>query len=373
MNPYPQSLTNVLSWIPAVAALLAGSTIQAAGADTSPPPARAVAVVTADRAQLDPQAGTMVFSGSNIAVRVSPARLGEPLERRETSWLGAAVEEAPEVLTAQLGLDPGVGLVVVFVATNSPSARAGLEKNDVLVELNDQKLFHPLQFRKMIQVRKEGDEVKLTFYRAGKQRTVTAKLEKAMTGFGPIKSTTSFGDGSGVVKSFTSTGDPFVAIESSGLSPKMKFDELRRWLDESRRNIDQARRAYEQAVRSGTNSQPQDQIENLRKALEELARSQLALDDKATVTVRSTGSAAKSIVKADESGTIVIVKNPKLRLTAHDKDGKLLYDGEIETPDQRAQVPPELWKKVEPLLDKMNSKSDELQAKPAPFGDTSSR
>ena len=97
------------------------------------------------------------------------------------------------------------------------------------------------------------------------------------------------------------------------------------------------------------------------------------LDNNASVTVRSTGQQVKSIVKADDSGTIVIVSNPKPRLTAHDKDGKLLFDGEIDTPEQRAKVPPELWEKVEPLLDKLAPKAEEeLDTEhPHPKGDSS--
>ena len=50
---------------------------------------------------------------------------------------------------------------------------------------------------------------------------------------------------------------------------------------------------------------------------------------------------------------------PSPDLTAHDKDGKLLFDGEIDTPEQRAKVPPELWEKVEPLLDKIAPRAEE--------------
>jgi len=44
-----------------------------------------------------------------------------------------------------------------------------------------------------------------------------------------------------------------------------------------------------------------------------------------------------------------------------------VFDGEIDTPEQRDKVPPELWEKVEPMLDKVAPKPvDELEAKPAP-------
>ncbi|MGH7972711.1 MAG: hypothetical protein ACREIC_28695, partial [Limisphaerales bacterium] len=52
---------------------------------------------------------------------------------------------------------------------------------------------------------------------------------------------------------------------------------------------------------------------------------------------------------------IVLIANPKLYLTAHDKDGRLLFDGEVDTPEQKDKVPRDLWEKVEPLLGKMNA------------------
>src|SRR5207244_203491 len=83
----------------------------------------------------------------------------------------------------QLGLDPGVGLVVTYVSSNSPAAKVGLQKHDVLVEFEGQSLVLPAQLRKLVQARKEGDSVKLKFYRAGKRETVSATLAKTPPGF----------------------------------------------------------------------------------------------------------------------------------------------------------------------------------------------
>ena len=35
-----------------------------------------------------------------------------------------------------------------------------------------------------------------------------------------------------------------------------------------------------------------------------------------------------------------------------------VFDGEIDTPEQRAKVPPEVWQKVEPMLDKLAQNAD---------------
>jgi len=85
----------------------------------------------------------------------------------------------------------------------------------------------------------------------------------------------------------------------------------------------------------------------------------VVLDDKADVVVRSSGHNTKSMVKSDDSGTIVLIGNPRLYLTAHDKEGKLLFDGPIESSDERAKVPPELWDRVEPLVRQMRPDAED--------------
>jgi hypothetical protein len=106
----------------------------------------------------------------------------------------------------------------------------------------------------------------------------------------------------------------------------------------------------------------------LRKVLEDLTHSGLKVDDRADVVVRSSGKSSKSLVQSDESGTIVLLANPGLQLTAHDKSGKLLFDGPIDTPDQRAQVPSDLWARVQPLVEQMRGEAE----KPGPAADQDS-
>jgi len=82
------------------------------------------------------------------------------------------------------------------------------------------------------------------------------------------------------------------------------------------------------------------------------------IEKDATVTVTKEGAAVKTIVTSDEAGVIVIVANPKKHLTAHDKKGKLLFDGEIETPEGQQKVPAELWEKVKPMLQEIKPADD---------------
>ncbi|HEX4644991.1 MAG TPA: hypothetical protein VH598_05220, partial [Verrucomicrobiae bacterium] len=128
--------------------------------------------------------------------------------------------------------------------------------------------------------------------------------------------------------------------------------------EDVRRSLEEAGKALQKAMREATNAAAA--FGPALKTYQDYLKSHSA-DNDASVTVRSTSQSVKSIVKSDDSGTIVITTNPKLRLTAHDKHGKLLFDGEIETAEQRHDVPGDLWQKVEPLLNKLNQNDHDGQ------------
>src|SRR5581483_4771852 len=125
-----------------------------------------------------------------------------------------------------------------------------------------------------------------------------------------------------------------------------------------RHGMEQARKAIQDALHDVTNSDP------MRKVLENLAHTGVIMGDKADVVVRSSGQNVKSLVKSDDAGTIVLISSPRLYLTAHDKEGKLLFDGPIESSEERGKVPPELWNRVEPLVDQMQTGAESIEPKP---------
>ncbi len=303
---------------------------------------------------------------SIIVKGIEPVTI-EHSSSKDLPWLGVSVEEASEVVTAQLDLDSGAGLVVTYVATNSPAAKVELQKNDVLVEFDSQLLVHPAQLRKLVQARKEGDRVKLVFYRAGKKQSVTATLAKTTPGFGLLDGEHFWGgDWRELQRQLRNLpiGDALrkemeVVRKSLG---DVHIDQ-KQVQEEIRRSMTEARKAWQEAMKQITNAS--SSLGPAARALRDLQKRGFDLDKKTTVTVRNAGNAVKSIVKTDDAGTLVIVSNPKPRLTAHDKDGKLLFDGEIETDEQRAKVPPEVWERAEPLLKKLDrdgKEPNELEA-----------
>src|SRR5438067_10360465 len=94
------------------------------------------------------------------------------------TYLGVETSQVPDVVSEQLGLAKGLGLVIEYVEPNSPAASAGIQQNDIIKMLNDQILIEPSQLRKLLQTFSEGTEVTLTILRKGKEQKITTKLAK---------------------------------------------------------------------------------------------------------------------------------------------------------------------------------------------------
>jgi len=92
------------------------------------------------------------------------------------TFLGLSPTPIAEAVADQLPIAKGTGLLVATVLADSPAAQAGLQKNDVLLRFDDQILTNPEQLVTLVRIKKPGDEVKLTYFRKGKEGTATVKL-----------------------------------------------------------------------------------------------------------------------------------------------------------------------------------------------------
>jgi len=265
-------------------------------------------------------------------------------------WLGVGVEESPEPLSAQLDLKPGEGLVVTFVSTNSPAGIAGLQKNDVLVEFDGQMLVDPIQLRKLVQMHADGDSVKIQYYHGGKKESVTVKLVVRKSNepfFGGEADP--FRDGNRVF--YAPNMPPLPELVNGKLTVQLKQAN-----EQAKLAMDQAKRAVAEAMEQSLNSTDglNTKLVVMQKKLKELSDNGMTLRKDATVVVKNDGESVRTMVKKDEAGTYVIVADPTKHLTAHDTDGKLLFDGPVDKEEQQQKVPKEVWEKVEPMLDQLN-------------------
>jgi hypothetical protein len=94
------------------------------------------------------------------------------------SYLGVVIEAVPPALAAQLPdlVSADHGVMVAEVADDSPAAKAGLKRHDIIVEFGDTKLTSAEQLSKLVRGEKPGNEVTLGVIRAGKRQKVKVAI-----------------------------------------------------------------------------------------------------------------------------------------------------------------------------------------------------
>ena len=145
---------------------------QAALADTDQPEESAQAVVIEDqdpmRIEVTPKIETDDF---NILI-------GD----EGSSWLGVETHEVTADKAKELKLSAERGVVLGKIVPDSPAAKAGLKENDVVTEINGQRVEGAAQFRRMIHEIPAGRTVQLTVWRDGRTQTISATLGKSERG-----------------------------------------------------------------------------------------------------------------------------------------------------------------------------------------------
>jgi serine protease Do len=115
-----------------------------------------------------------------------------------SSWLGVETHEVTADKAKELKLSAERGVVLGKIIPDSPAAKAGLKENDVVTEINGQRVEGAAQFRRMIHEIPAGRTIQLTVWRDGRSQTVSATLAKseerrhAMTRVAPMPGTFAF-------------------------------------------------------------------------------------------------------------------------------------------------------------------------------------
>jgi hypothetical protein len=320
-----------------------------------------VAIAVADATSDGPEAKKVVITRLE-------KREGVDIDaRNDSAWLGVGVEEAPESLAAQLQLRTGEGLVVTYVSTNSPAAKAGIKKNDVLSKIDDQLLVHPAQLRKLIQSRKAGDQIRITGYRRAEKLTVSAVLEKA-----PASLAMDGGAGIGglmdrqvqVIHLNNGLERLHESLAKAGIDSADIAAEIRKSVEQAQKeagvaldSVTNSRKIVIDAlVASGGDGPGSGSVTNSKRiVINSHGKGGLDIDKKTRIFVTRNSGESQNLVRTDESGTYVLIANPKKQLTVHDKDGKLLFDGPIETEEDQAKVPAAVWEKAKGLVDQLKT------------------
>ena len=291
---------------------------------------------------------------------------GTPPERHErmpkvpVTYLGVETSDVPRVVSEQLGLAKGFGLVVDYVVPDGPAAAAGVQQNDIIKMLNDQILTEPDQLSKLVRSYSEGTTVTLTVLRKGKEEKIGVKLSKKEVPqereFGPGRHRHNFNfngmdmgdfgmndlqDEMNHLKEQLGNGEQGMihdAVMTAQAEAQRVREEAQRRRDLAQRMRDQAQRIRDQAQRAR---------DEARRAAGNInvTRSE---DGGMSTTKIDIGKA--QIVFSDDKGELRVEKvEGKKVLTAKDPQGLLLFSGPVETKEELDKVPAEVRQRYEKL------------------------
>jgi len=131
-------------------------------------------------------------------------------------WLGVGVSEVSADKMKTLRLPEERGALLGKIVPDSPAAKAGLKENDVVLEINGQRIEGTEQFRRMIHEIPAGRTANLTVWRDGRSQNIKVTVGKHEAGNMKV-----FADGP---KSFAFKMPPMPAMpDLSGLEHLRSF------------------------------------------------------------------------------------------------------------------------------------------------------
>jgi hypothetical protein len=291
------------------------------------------------------------------------------------TFLGVETSSVPRVVSEQLGLAKGFGLVVDYVVPDGPAAAAGVQQSDILKMMNDQILMEPDQLAKLIRSYPEGTNVVLTVLRKGAESKITVKLGKKEVSsrhnlFGPDPGKNRHDD-LGFNFNFEDLSDLSSLSNLSDLSSLSDLKDLKDIGPSIRDAVKEARREALQASREARREAIEASKEARREAMRESGearREALRAADEARRAARqfhvfsTDNGAVKStkidlnkaqITVTDPSGEMKIEKvNGKKMLTAKDPQGRLLFSGPVESKEELDKVPADVRQRYDKLEQK---------------------
>jgi serine protease Do len=259
------------------------------------------------------------------------------------TFLGVETSSVPRVVSEQLNLPKGFGLVVDYVVPDGPAAAAGVQQNDIIKMFNDQILMEPDQLAKLVRSYPEGTNVTLTILRKNAETKVTVKLGK---------------------KEVRQREHDFGMFNMDNMNEKMqalnekmkdfKFDFSNSDFGPDIRET--VRNAQREAMRATAEARAQARAE-AQRAREEARRSsremRLFSRDKGAMKSTTIDLGKATIVFTDDKGEMKIetVEGKKI-LTAKDPQGRLLFSGPVDSQEELDKVPAEVRQRYDKLENK---------------------
>ena len=93
-------------------------------------------------------------------------------------WVGVGLSNLNDQLGEYFGVEDGRGALIESVVDDSPAEKAGLAAGDVIIEINDEKIYDVNDVVDEISDLDEGDEAKIVVLRKGSEKTFSVEVEE---------------------------------------------------------------------------------------------------------------------------------------------------------------------------------------------------
>ncbi len=125
----------------------------------------------------------IIATGQNLGFAVPISMVKEVLPsirekgRPDMGWLGVSAQQVTPDLAAALGLSEPVGALINGITKGSPADKAGLQRGDVILELDGKKILYPSELPRIVAFGHIGKTVTLNVIRQGTPLVIKAVVE----------------------------------------------------------------------------------------------------------------------------------------------------------------------------------------------------
>jgi hypothetical protein len=313
--------------------------------------------------------GLLCAYTAHAAKVVDPAGQEKPKQddqtpkRKNVAYLGVYAQQIPEVLLSHLNLPAGQGLLISQLAKDSPATRAGLRRHDVLHKVNGHALKGAADLRSLVRSFLPGDTLKLSLIRQGKPLEIQVALgqmevdeasdrdpapgptPKAPKGLPKPEAKKKTDDNDQAKK----LGEQFPGIPWQQLPPETAT-RLRRRLEEMEKQL--RGQGFGLFPQAGQQLLPRhnQEMENLRKLMEQRMqqmRQNRQIQPRVFNGKASSVSSQSSMSDGQHTVTLTQKNGDKHLLAKEAKTGKVLFDGPINSKEQRSKIPAEILPKLQ--------------------------
>jgi serine protease Do len=104
------------------------------------------------------------------------------------AYLGIYPQDVTPAMAKAFGKKDSQGIVVGDVSVNSPAQKAGIQRGDIILQINDKPVSDSNQLRMSVSMMQPGTELQLKILRNGTERDETVKLAEMPTESAKVES-----------------------------------------------------------------------------------------------------------------------------------------------------------------------------------------